>query len=454
LWAAIALGAFTIYGSLLPFNFTSRAIDDARASFQEITFYPTADLAPRGDWVISTVQYGLLSFICLAAIAVDRPPWVGYLGALFVLAASVAFAIAIEFAQLFFSPRTVSLNDILAESIGAFLGVVGWLMAGRGITRWVRRLSVVFSLKVLARRLLPGYLAALFIVHLMPFDFVVGQNELAVKWTEGKINLVPFLSLSTPEAIGKLLLTIVSFIPVGLLSALAVRGSQNQVPTLPWQTFLLPPLIEFGQLLVYSRSFDVTDLLTGSLGIAVGGRLAHQLQTVLHSPQYVKPASTKGFSISILWPALLFAWGAIVVYLYWRPFDFTSDPAAFAGDPEEMSLYGLRRMSLAPFVDYYWGSKYSALDNFVRKALAFFPLGVLIALRERTLFQPWSTTRLITMAAVLAIGLEVGRYFLPSHAPSTTDVLIFTAGAWLGFQTTQLVRAVIWSEINSLPLQT
>ena len=36
---------------------------------------------------------------------------------------SLALALAVEFTQLFFPPRTVSLNDILAESAGAVIGL-------------------------------------------------------------------------------------------------------------------------------------------------------------------------------------------------------------------------------------------------------------------------------------------------------------------------------------------
>lgn len=451
-WAAVGLLLFTVYGSLLPFHYVARPIDDARAAFQQITFYPTADLGPRGDWVISTVQYALLTFLGMAAFAVDRARWVGGLAAIVILAACITLAGAIEFLQLFFPPRTVSLNDILAESIGGILGVLVWLAAGQRITRWLRRLGTVFSLTDLARRLLPGYVGLLIVVHLMPFDFVVAPNELNVKWVEGKINVIPFWTTWTLEGLGKQLLTVASFLPVGVMSAFAFRRRTDHALDLPWQTFLLPPAIEIGQLLVYSRSFDATDLVTGSLGIAFGSRLAARIDSVLRATPYHHLTPENRFDWTWIRPTLLIGWGMLVFFLYWRPLNFTTNAAAFAGDPEELPMYGFRRMGLAPFVDYYWGSKYSALDNFVRKALAFVPLGVLMAWKEGVLFRPWATTRLLAVAATMALALQVGRYFLPGHSPSTTDILIFTIGAWLGYRITHLLRAVAWAESNSLTM--
>src|SRR4029079_12589831 len=97
-----------------------------------------------------------------------------------------------------------------------------------------------------------------------------------------------------------------------------------------------------------------------------------------------------------------------IVYIYWHPFDFTLDPARFAADSEEFPVFGLRRMSLAPFVDYYWGSKYDALDLFIRKGMSFLPAGVLVALSARTVFQPAAARFAVGIALAIASMLEVG----------------------------------------------
>ena len=45
---------------------------------------------------------------------------------------------ALEFTQLWFPPRTVSQNDVVAETLGAALGVVLWLAVGQPLGEWLR----------------------------------------------------------------------------------------------------------------------------------------------------------------------------------------------------------------------------------------------------------------------------------------------------------------------------
>jgi VanZ family protein len=145
-------------------------------------------------------------------------------------------------------------------------------------------------------------------------------------------------------------------------------------------------------------------------------------------------------------PLLFLVWLGVVAYVYWRPFNFTTDPSQFGTDRDEFQDFGFRRLTLAPFVDYYWGSKYNALDQFVRKALAFLPLGGFIALSLRDLYRRGVACWTVLTAILIATGLEVGRYFLPSRSPSTTDILIACGGAWVGFEIVRQFRVLFWAE--------
>jgi hypothetical protein len=103
-------------------------------------------------------------------------------------------------------------------------------------------------------------------------------------------------------------------------------------------------------------------------------------------------------------------------------------------------------MTLAPFVDYYWGSKYNALDLFVRKGMTFLPAGVFVALSAHSVFQPGAARKAVVIAFAISAVMQVGRYFLPGRIPSVTDVLIACAAAWLGFRFTQYVRSIFWAD--------
>lgn len=434
---------FVIYGSLLPFQFQAKTWDEAMARFEHIKQYDSTDLEARGDWVVSVVMYAMLTYPMMGALTVDRRRAAGLITGPVVALFGIGLAIGVEFAQVFFPPRTVSINDIQFESLGGLLGVVVWLLAGQRITGWMRRFARVTTLSGLASRLLPGYLAVLLVVQLMPFDFVVRFDELAVKYDEGKVRLSPLTggNLSSWDFLTKSALNLACFVPLGLLHSLAKHHAGTVRPTsdVPWASFAAPLIVEVLQFFVYSRTSNTADVVTGMLGVAIGWWAARRIRAD-------GAASNALVTVTILRPALFLIWLAAVIYLYWRPFDFSTNPADFAGDREEWPLYGLRRFPLAPFVDYYWGSKYNALDQFVRKAFAFAPLGILFAVSLRDLNRRFAALGTVVTAFIVAVILEIGRYYLPSRAPSTTDILIACAGAWVGFQITRFVRIILWAE--------
>lgn len=447
-WAALGVVVFAVYGSLLPFNYSYRPLGEALDAIQRIVMYDASDPEARGDWVISTALFTVLSYLLMAAVGVDRPIRYSLWAAVAVVPGCFALSASIEFLQLYFPPRTVSLNDILVESAGGIVGAIVWLTAGQRIAGWLRRLREVSSVAGLATRLLPGYVAVLLIVQLMPFDIVVSYDELGFKYSEGRVRLNPWggPGLGSWQWPGKVGLNLACFFPLGFLLALSRRpgtpAGQRWASLGPM--LAAPALVECMQLFVYSRTCDATDILTGMAGVYAGWRLGLAFVAAQRSAPSTsaRPAPSRA---ALLLPLFL-GWLGLVVYVYWRPFDFSSDPAQFAADREELPAYGFRRFPLAPFVDYYWGNKYNALDQFGRKALSFLPLGVLAAASSKDLYWRGAATRVLLVAFAIAVVLEAGRYFLPSHSPSTTDVLIAGTGAWIGFRLTHRVREAIWAD--------
>jgi glycopeptide antibiotics resistance protein len=456
-WLAAGTLALAVYGSLIPFNYQPRPFAEALAAFQHIAFLDPADLGARGDWVLSVALFTALSYLLMAALCVDRRRAVGLAAALVVVPLCAGLSVVIEFVQVYFPPRTVSLNDIAVETLGGLVGALFWLIGGQRVTDWVRRLGAAQGLAGLARRLLPGYLAVLLVALLMPFDFTLSAQELARKYEEGKIWLLPFAYRPAGGTVGLLvknLSNMACFFPVGFLKVLAVERGR-QVPRGWWPPVLLglgvAGLVEFLQLFVYSRFFDMTDVLTGTAAVCLGWWSGAALRAYLlksasrpDTPVW-GPGSGPGWHPA-LWAALFLAWLGGVIYFNWRPFDFTTDPARFTAGPEELPVYGLRRMSWLPLVEYYWGSKYQALDQFLKKTCSFMPLGILAALSLRRLYDRRAVWRVVLAAAVVAVTVEAGQYFLPSRSPDVTDVLLGCCGAWLGFLFTRRIRVLLWAE--------
>jgi len=434
------LAALTAYGSLLPFQFTPLSSDEARAAFRNIAYFPADQLGARGDWVISTAQYALLSFLMAAAVTAGRHFRARLFASIAAFAVTAAIALGLELAQVFFPPRTVSWNDLVVETAGAIAGSTGWLIFGRRVDGWIGRLGSINTVASSASRLLPGYVLALAIVQLMPFDFVVSLSELEVKYDEGKIHLTPFQTLGTTDGWKKAALNVACFLPLGFLASVARARRNGRVP-FPWLALAAPSLLEALQLLAYSRSFDMTDVFTGMIGVAIGAALA----TWARRTWVAQPVQPVNRRVGLAWLPLFGAWLLVVLYLNWRPFDFTADARRFQ-DAAELPAWGLRRFSIAPFVDYYWGSKYNALDQFIRKALSFVPLGVLCGLAARGLYSAGGSRRVVVAAAAIGVVIEIGRYFLPHRQPSVTDILIACSGALAGYLAMQHVRAAIWAD--------
>jgi glycopeptide antibiotics resistance protein len=434
-WLAHALLLLTIYGSLIPLRYQPIPLDQALEQFRAIPFYDLKLADARGDWVVNMVQYAAVGFCYLAALAVDRRWMVGLLAAVVVVPAGWAVALALEFTQIYFPPRTVSVNDILVECLGIVLGVGAWLLAGQGLTNWLRRFWGRKSLVGLAPQVLPAYLVLLLVVHLMPFDVVFGRAELVEKYQQGRIQLVPFTDLAESgiDPVLNQLKNIAAFLPIGVLLALLPHWSGRSWRPVLWFGLGVALLIELLKLLVYTRYCRVTDILTGTLAVLLGWWLVRRLRQAA----VARPLRIESLGSGPLL-RLALAWAVLLVLVNWQPFDFTTDPVQFLDSDatlsdEDTSVLALRRVSLAPFVDYYWGSRYQAIDHLVWHSLAFIPLGFLLGLA----FGKWERAGVaVTVLAALALGalIEGGRYFIPERHPSVTHLLIHVCGAWLGYK--------------------
>jgi VanZ family protein len=113
--------AFVVYGSLVPLDFQPRPWDEAWRLFQHIRLLDVGAQG-RADWIANGVLYLPLAFLTAHVLA-GRRARPSALALVLALLFSLTLAVAVEFVQLHFPPRTVSLNDLLAEGIGSLLGV-------------------------------------------------------------------------------------------------------------------------------------------------------------------------------------------------------------------------------------------------------------------------------------------------------------------------------------------
>jgi VanZ family protein len=401
-WAALAYTAFVVYGSLVPLDFRPLPWEEAVARLRAIPWL-NLGVGARADWVANVLLFIPLSFLWLGLVWHGASNARRLLASLVVFAAAVLLSAAIEFTQLFFPPRTVSLNDLAAESLGALLGILAWWRLGPPLLLWLQAWRNVHGPLEKSERWLAVWLAGLFLYNLLPLDLTLSPVELYHKYKEGRVLLRPFAGLphEPVAAAWELATDVALWIPAAWLWRAAGASRARAVAS----TVAAATLLEFLQLWVWSRVSDVTDILTATLGALLGAGLARPGRPGL-------PPLARGPALTL---ALL--WLGLVVAVFWYPFDFRLDAPRLAREAA-----GLLRV---PFALYYFGTEFRAVTEVLHKVMFFLPLGFLLG-------TAWGRRAALVLGALGAAAVEGGQLFLPGKHADFTDWLLETGGVALG----------------------
>jgi len=429
LGALLAVG-FAIYGSLVPLQVRPLAFADALREFLALHRIPFA-VESKTDLLSNFALFLPIGFLGTGALAAGRSRRAGLVAVPFVVAFAGALSVGIEFAQIFIPSRTASLNDIANETAGAVAGVIAWLAIGPFVARWISGFTPATSARSeLARRVLTAYFAIWVVLGLLPFDLTIRPPELAEKYRQGRVHVMP-LTGSLVTAVQAMLGTGLLAVPIGALAALGWPHPRRRA------SFAEGALIgsaaiaamEVCQLFVFSRTASVDDVIGGVVGATVGSHIAARMT----GSSEARPAS--GIR---LWPlAALALWLVVILFRHWSPFNFVVTGEMFR--QRAPVLFNV------PFRSYYWENPFNALGEALTKMLLGMPVGLLL-----TLFLPAPrsmTGRVIAFTAILLAGaaifggVEVGQVFLPSRYPDGTDVLLGTLGTCCGALGTHLVLA-------------
>ncbi len=414
---------FVIYGSLVPLDFKDIPLHDALNQFKNIP-YLNLGIGSLADWVANILLIIPLAFLWFTLLTKNARLPAKIFWFIFIWLACFLLALAIEFTQLFFPQRTVSINDIIAESLGAFIGgIAGWLF-GQRLMAWLQSWHHE-SEPNSWDRYLQIYLFGLFLYAVLPLDLTLSPIELYHKWNEGRIILVPFGNLKTSfiENFYQWGSEVLLWIPVPLLWQRTHRLTRFQ---LYQRLFLASLLIEFFQLFVYSRVTDITDIL---LALS-GGSIGIQLTKYLSDASPATPTQTsfqRILSRSYWWGALFcLVWSVLLMSVFWYPFNFDIDTALIT--ERTNSFFKI------PFYSYYYGTEFRAVTEVFHKVLFFIPLGSAFAFifwgyRFRT-FSRFVSYFCIVLAALV---IEFGQLLLPKKNADLTDWMLEITGGLLGY---------------------
>ena len=434
LFAASVYFVFVVYGSLVPLRPVPIPFDEAWQRFLHIQTLRLGILS-RADWVANLLLMAPLAFLWLAAIATGRGASARVALAAVVWTGCVALALAVEFAQIYFPQRTVSVNDVVAEGIGATVGVALWWAAGARFVRWLGKWEETRGAPNLAEQAVWAYAGLLVLYNLLPLDLAPSPWDLLQKFREGRLVLVPFgfETSDVPARLYEVASGIAVWAPLAALWVL----SRRKTPVQAWITATgVAAAIEVAQLFVYTRVSDVTDVLIAAAGAGVGAwGTARFVKAEARAPARSPDAARARWLAAGI--ALGIVWLAVLAVIFWYPFDVRME--------REYVLSRVGMLRKVPFQSYYFTSEFMAVTQAFRHALFLVPWGAAlgvagISLRENR--WRWAY-HVFAVAAAVAVpaAIEAGQLALPGKFPDSTDLALEAFGALAGYAGTWAVVA-------------
>lgn len=422
--------AFVIYGSLVPFDFNPLPWDIA---WRRLSTAPMLELGieSRADWVANGVLYLPVGFLTTGMLmrAAGRgvSQWLipGCVGLLF----GAILAVAVEFAQTAFPPRTVSRNDMIAEIIGTAIGVLIALAGARKFQAMI--VSFGHGNAALSRQLGIFYALLFPAIVLFPFDLLLDINEWHRKLASAQVGLWlagSGVKMGLITLVAKLLIETLAVAPLGAIwAARRRRISPGQTSSAAQQLLigaLLGMLVELAQLAFASGQSQGASVLTRAAGFAFGGWVYQHGQTIrLESVRAAVRQITLPITLVLL-PLLLLVNGA------WR------GPWLA---PEQAIRRLLNDIEFLPFYYHYYTTEAQAVVSLVAVSLSYAPIGIL---GWAWLARPGVVA---ILATILAAAIELSKLFSLNTHPDPTNLWIAAASSWL----TQTLLKKVFSQ--SLP---
>ncbi|MBL8698333.1 MAG: VanZ family protein [Alphaproteobacteria bacterium] len=391
-------------------NFVARDPLEALHAFVTMPYYDHGS-DQRQDWMANLLMFAVLGFLLAAARTGARPTRAGRLVGAFLLA--VVFLLAVKYAQLFFPPRTVSINYVLAQTLGASLGIAAFALLRRRVEAFLHAIAVGGRRLLLA--LLAIYTAALLLFMLFPFDFTLSAGDLAER-----IAALPAVVTGWPgEGRGTLMMVVLS------LASIAVAVPFGAWLRLAWPHRGTARLFTTGvttiagvmalALFVLSAGPKFTTLGLRAIGLALGLGLGRWLEA--------------GRAARLL--PILRASVPVLAIGYLVALAHTKGVATTTFLPFDALVAKLNVPGMTPLWHHYIVSKSQAAQSVLVHLVLFAPVGAMVWLvagagRGAAWFAGLT-------AFALGVAVEVARGLQPELTPDFTNALfaVFAAVATL-----------------------
>jgi VanZ family protein len=427
--AALIYALAVIYASVVigptGFNFVPRDPDEAWRALLAIRFVANGS-DQRADWMSNLTMLVPLGFLLTGVFWTQRPGTRHWVGTGLAFSWCLGFIVAVKYAQLFFPPRTVTLNYVFAQGIGSVVGIgLFWtfrqtLFVSRGTAhdRGRRALKIV----------LRAYAIGLFLYWLFPFDFVLSAGDLGYRVTG-----LPELMLSWPgegRSTGIRLILVLAgaaaTIPLGMMLAVGnQRVSLRRVAVIGLMTMAA---VTVATVFVMSATPYLVSIISRTIGIVIGAAAMMQMRHVDYGRVRLLLAR--------LVPVALIPYVLSVLFIndllsgHWLTIEEAGATLDYRG--------------LLPLWHYYIVSKAHAMQSLAVHVITFAPIGVMISLQNND--RPGSARLAAAIAFVFSSAIEVGRWLKPGLQPDFNDPFIAAASAWFAVHAVPLA----WQMAESL----
>jgi hypothetical protein len=418
---ALAYAAAIVYASVAfsryGFNFEPLPLADTWRAFIGMPYLDHGS-DQRQDWMANLMMLGGLGFLAAGALA--HGGRLGTARAFLAALLCIAFVLAVKFVQIWFPPRTVTINYVLAQSAGSLLGVTAYGLAAGRLQHLLQAFvagtgQALTGLLAIHTALLVGFL-------LFPFDFTLSGADLRARLDAlpDMLTGLPFPDRPAPLRIALVIASTLIMVPFGMFLRRVLP--RTAIPVLYLLGAAAVALVFTASLLVMNAAPTFFALGYRTLGVVAGIHLMGWLAgggLARAEPWLIRLAP-----LAVL-PYVVVVLGAKGVLA-----------SSWLSTAEALAQYDWR--GLPPFWHMYLGAKTQALRSLVAHAVLFAPIGLMVGLWIGR--RPRHALTAAVMAASFAFAVEIARAFRPGFAADVLTIPIIAAasaaatamaGAWL-----------------------
>jgi glycopeptide antibiotics resistance protein len=411
-----------VYASLIigpsGLHFVPMTLADGWAVFLKTGFVDHGS-DQRADWISNMLMLIPFAYLLNSTLSFGKGWFREASAAVLALIVSIVFVLAVKYAQLFFPPRTVTLNYIVAQSIGAVLGLILYRL-------FHSRLYPYFAAKIGAGEglavLLGIYTVWLIAYFLMPFDFTLSLGDLAQRASD-LTDMVAGLPDPADKPVQRVLLTLANTLtaaPVGMF--LAITGRERSVVSLLLRGLGLILVATFLTLFVLSARPFAFSIVYRMVGVGLGIWLMRKLRG--------KDLRKRHYYFSRYIPLALPAYVILIM--------FTSGVLSNQWVTWEQAKNALEARQFLPFWNFYIVSKAHAAQSLVKQLMLFAPIGVMVWVRRGFWAKGAGFSAFVAFG--LSLAMEVARLMKPGLRPDFSNPVIAAAAAAIAFK----VMPTLW----------